>query len=264
MKIVMKAEQFIATAKKAAEECKTLYVMGCFGAPMNAKNKARYKNNNDYNRNPVRQKMIDAATADTFGFDCIGLIKGILWGWNADKNKVYGGADYGSNTVPDINEDSLIKACSDVSNNFKDIVPGEMLYMKGHAGIYIGDGLAAECTPKWQNKVQITAVGNIGTKAGYNSRKWTKHGKLPWIEYAKEPEPQPTPTPTPTPTPKRPEDTKMRLIKYGSKGDAVKLWQEILVINNIKVGDPPRVVSVDGDFGQNTKSATLIFQKQVI
>ena len=42
----------------------------------------------------------------------------------------------------------------------------------------------------------------------------------------------------------------------------MKLWQEIMVLNNIKVGDPPRVLSVDGDFGQLTKSATLIFQKQ--
>lgn len=262
MAIVMRAEKFIEMAKKAANECKTLYVMGCFGAPMNAKNKTRYKNNNDYNRNPVRQKMIDAATDDTFGFDCIGLIKGILWGWNADKSKIYGGAQYNSNGVPDTSEDGLIKSCSDVSNDFTKIIPGEMLYMKGHAGIYIGDGLAIECTPKWQNKVQITAVSNIGTKKGYNSRKWTKHGKLPYVDYKTEPQPTPTPTPTPTPS-GRPEDVKMRLIKTGSKGDAVKLWQEIMVLNNIKVGDPPRVLSVDGDFGQLTKSATLIFQKQV-
>ena len=31
--------------------------------------------------------------------------------------------------------------------------------------------------------MQITAVGNIGQKAGYNVRQWSKHGKLPWIEY---------------------------------------------------------------------------------
>ena len=72
---------------------------------------------------------------------------------------------------------------------------------------------------------------------------------------------KPTPTPTPQPT-TRPEDTKMRTLKVGSKGDAVKLWQEIMVLNNIKVGDPAKVVSVDGDFGQQTKAATLIFQKQ--
>jgi len=31
--------------------------------------------------------------------------------------------------------------------------------------------------------VQITAVKNMGTKSGYNARTWTKHGKLPYIEY---------------------------------------------------------------------------------
>ena len=34
-----------------------------------------------------------------------------------------------------------------------------------------------------ENKVQITAVGNIGSKAGYNTRRWTKHGKLPYVDY---------------------------------------------------------------------------------
>lgn len=63
------------------------------------------------------------------------------------------------------------------------MVIGEAVWMSGHIGIYIGDGLAVECTPKWENKVQITAVGNIGSKAGYNTRTWTKHGKLPYVDY---------------------------------------------------------------------------------
>lgn len=37
--------------------------------------------------------------------------------------------------------------------------------------------------PVFDNKVQITAVKNIGEKEGYNSRKWDKHGKLPYITY---------------------------------------------------------------------------------
>lgn len=41
-----------------------------------------------------------------------------------------------------------------------------------------------ECTPAWYDKVQITAVANIGSKSGYNSRTWTKHGKLPWVDYS--------------------------------------------------------------------------------
>nr|WP_325304864.1 hypothetical protein [uncultured Oscillibacter sp.] len=36
-----------------------------------------------------------------------------------------------------------------------------------------------ECAPKWRNKVQVTAASNIGTKAGYNARRWTKWGKSP-------------------------------------------------------------------------------------
>lgn len=260
MAYVMTAEKFIEMAKLAAG-CKTLYIKGCFGAPMNAKNKERYSNNCEYNRK--RKDMIMAATADTFGFDCVNLLKGILWGWNADKNKGYGGAAYKANGVPDIGENAMIKECSDVSSDFSNIVPGEMLWKDGHAGMYIGDGFAIECTPSWKNGAQQTAVGNIGKKSGYNTRNWTKHGKLPWIDYSSVmPKPTPSPAPTPTPQPERPEDTKMRTLKVGSKGDAVKLWQEIMVLNNIKVGDPAKVVSVDGDFGQQTKAATLTFQKQ--
>lgn len=180
---VMTNIEFVEKAKKIANEYKTLYVMGCFGAPMNARNKTRYCNNNAYNRQPARTKMIKNATADTFGFDCVCLIKALLWGWCGDKNKTYGGATYCSNGVPDIGADTMIKVCSDVSSNFNDIVAGEVVWLQGHIGIYIGDGLAVECTPAWQNRVQITAVSNIGKKVGYNHRKWTKHGKLPYIDY---------------------------------------------------------------------------------
>lgn len=183
---MMKSTDFIAKLKEIATKHKTLYVMGCFGAPMTAANKKRYTNNHTYNKQAARTKMINAASADTFGFDCVCLIKGVLWGWNGDTSKVYGGAGYAINGVPDIGADTMITKCSGVSTDFSNIVPGEAVWMPGHIGVYIGDGLAVECTPKWDNKVQITAVANIGTKAGYNPRKWTKHGKLPYIEYVTE------------------------------------------------------------------------------
>ncbi|MCD7711754.1 MAG: LysM peptidoglycan-binding domain-containing protein, partial [Firmicutes bacterium] len=50
-------------------------------------------------------------------------------------------------------------------------------------GVYVGDGLAVECTTAWDGGVQVTAVRNIGSVSGYNSRAWTKHGKLPYVEY---------------------------------------------------------------------------------
>lgn len=120
-----------------------------------------------------------------FMFDCVGLIKGILWGWNGS-NKIYGGAGYACNGVPDVNTEGMLAKCKNVSTNFSNVEVEEYLWMSGHCAIYIGDGLCVECTPIWKNGVQITAVANIGKKSGYNSRTWTKHGKLPYITYEKE------------------------------------------------------------------------------
>lgn len=210
----MPVATFIKKAKDAALNHKTLYVMGCFGAPMTAANKARYTQNNKYNRRPERTAMINAATDDTFGFDCVCLIKGLLWGWNADKTKTYGGASYASNGVPDYGADTMINVCTGVSTDFSKIEPGEAVWKSGHIGIYIGDGLAVECTPSWKNKVQITAVANIGKKSGYTSRTWTKHGKLPYVDY----------TPVAAPTPKKHPFTDVKTGSYYA--DAVQwAWE---------------------------------------
>lgn len=181
---MMKASELVSKALSIAKNRKTLYVMGCFGAPMTAANKKRYTTNHSYNKAAARVKMINAASADTFGFDCVCLIKGILWGWNGDQNKTYGGAVYASNGVPDIGADQMITKCPDASTTgWASMEPGEVVWTTGHIGIYIGDGLAVECTPKWKNCVQITAVANIGSKGGYNARTWKKHGHIPYVEY---------------------------------------------------------------------------------
>lgn len=177
----MTNKELAAKVKDIALHYKTLYVNGCFGAPLTASNKQRYCNNNDYNRDPRRQKMIKAASADTFGFDCVCLIKGVLWGWKGDKSKPYGGAKYASKGVPDINADAMIQKCTGISTNFSKIEIGEALWSPGHIGVYIGEGLAAECTPRWKNCVQITACNC--DKPGYNRRNWSKHGKLPYVKY---------------------------------------------------------------------------------
>lgn len=175
------AAQLAAKASLVAKNYKTLYVMGCFGAPMNAANKARYCTNHSYNKAADRTAMIQATSADTFGFDCVCLIKGLLWGWKGDTGKTYGGATYAANNVPDIGADSMIKVCSDISTDFSAVEVGEAVWCEGHIGIYIGNGLAVECTPRWKNCVQITAC-NCDV-AGYNRRNWTKHGKLPYVTY---------------------------------------------------------------------------------
>lgn len=177
----MNNKEFVAKIVDIAKNYKTLYVMGCFGSPMTEANKVRYCNNHSYNKQPARQSMIKSADTDTFGFDCVNLIKGVLWGWNGDKTKTYGGAKYVVNNVPDVSADGMIALCNDLSTDFNKIAIGEAVWCKGHIGVYIGNGLAVECTPSWDNCVQITACNC--SKNGYNRRNWTKHGKLPYITY---------------------------------------------------------------------------------
>ena len=181
----MTVNEFLDKIKKLPS-CKTLYVMGGWGQPLTASNKNRLITGHAYNQNADRKALISAASADTFAFDCVCMIKAILWGFNFDTSKVNGGATYASNGVPDINADQMIEKCSGVSTSFKNIEQGEVVWKPGHIGVYIGDGLAVECTPAWKDRVQVTAVENIGKKSGYDSRTWTTHGKLPYVDYTKE------------------------------------------------------------------------------
>ena len=198
---VMSANDFIAKARDVAVNYKTLYVYGCFGSPMNDTNKYRYTHNYEYNEQPARKNKILNASYDTFGFDCVNLIKGLLWGWNGNLNATYGGAVYGSNGVPDTNANGMFNDyCTGKTTNFNNIVPGEFVWMDGHIGVYIGDNLVVECTPIWNDGVQITGLGNKGGKSGYATRTWTKHGKSKFLDY-NQPAPEPTP-PAPTPSDK--------------------------------------------------------------
>lgn len=180
----MKASVFVETAKKIATDYKTLYVMGCIGSPLTKAAKKRAIASYSYNRKPIREYIINQASADTFGFDCVCLIKSILWGWNGDLKAEYGGAVYESNGVPDEGATTFFEHCEDANSDFtKQLDVGELLWTTGHIGIYIGGGLAVECTPNWKDKVQITAVGNIGEQDGYPTRTWLRHGHTPYLEY---------------------------------------------------------------------------------
>ena len=266
--------EFVEILKSIATDYKTLYVLGCFGSPLNDANKERYSKNNSYNKKSARTKKINAASAETFGFDCSNLIKGVLWDWNGDESKSYGGAKYGSNNVPDINADTMISKCSNVSTDFSNIEVGEAVWIKGHIGIYIGDGLAVECIAKWADGVQITAVSNIGKKSGYNSRKWTKHGKLPYIEYiAEQVKPQEEkPSVTVLEWQKAAIADGFKLAsgadgKWGKECEAVakqaicKRRTTYKYKNLTKLVQKAVGVKVDGKFGKDTENAVIKWQK---
>lgn len=241
------AKELAATAEAVAKNHKTLYVMGCFGWPMTSSMKARAKKEQSYNRKTDRVAKIDAASAKTFGFDCVNLIKALLWGWSGDASKNYGGATYRSNNVPDINDSQMIKVCSGVSADFSNIQVGEVVWMEGHIGIYIGNGLAVEATPSWKDGVQITAVHNIGKKTGYNGRFWTKHGKLPYVTYESTKESKEEST----------VNIELNVLKKGAKGEQVKALQALLIGYGHSCGSS----GVDGSFGSATDKAVRAFQK---
>lgn len=242
----MDSIEFAKRIENAAINYKTLYVMGCFGAPMTSANKSRYCTNHSYNKQATRTKMIKSASSNTFGFDCVGLIKAVLWGWTGEANKNYGGATYASNNVPDINADTMISKCSGVSTNFSTIQVGEVVWMKGHIGVYIGNGLAVECTPSWKNGVQITSCNC--TKSGYNRRNWTKHGKLPYVKYV---------TSTPVSESKTNAGFNLPALRKGSKGSTVKSLQILLIGYDYSCGS----YGADGDFGNGTLNAVKKYQK---
>ena len=205
--------------------------MGCFGAPLTSANKIRYTNNHEYNRKSTRSAMIKTASADTFGFDCVGLIKGVLWGWDGNTDRIYGGAEYASHGVPDINADTMISKCSTVSTDFSTIEIGEAVWIPGHIGVYIGGGKVVECSPQWRNGVQITS-----------KRKWQKHGKLPYITYSTEKE----------------EDVvsvELSVLKVNSRGEQVKALQRILIGCGYDL-------KADGVFGTITDRHVRAFQRK--
>lgn len=129
-------------------------------------------------------------------FDCVVSIKSVLWGWHEDKNAAHGGADYGSNGVPDFTCNGGLDYCTDVSTDFSNLVPGEYLCMKGtnynHSGIYLGNGEVFDCTCAWN--VDSAVISNIDNKGNRSRRgvgclRWTYHGKLKWIDYSDQPKP---------------------------------------------------------------------------
>ena len=185
----MKVDEFISQLEKAAS-CSTLYVMGCFGWPMTENNKARCIKEEKYNQRPERKQMIEAADVNVFGFDCVNLIKGILWGWDGVMSLTYGGAKYKSNNVPDLGADSFFNLCPQKYTDFSGIKKGAAVWMHGHIGVYIGQGRVIECSPRWKNCVQYTNLGNIGNKTG-NWRNWSAWGLIPFVDYdeAKKEEP---------------------------------------------------------------------------
>jgi len=195
MAILMTAKEFIDKVKEV-QKTNTVYMWGTYGQVLTDKlitDKAKqYPSKNTAARVARHKQLVGKGYS---AWDCVGLIKGILWGWVKGKSPKYRGSE-----VPDVGSDSMYKNyTTHQSTDFKDILPGEVVWITGHIGVYIGDGLVIEATSRatggFTDNVLISALGNHGAVKGYPTRSWTHHGRLKWIDYAEQPKPEPVPKP---------------------------------------------------------------------
>lgn len=100
-------------------------------------------------------------------FDCVGLIKGYIWENN-------GKISY--NPKQDKSADGMFAACKE-RGSIKTIpdIPGILVFMPGHVGVYIGNGEVIEA--------RGFAYGVVKTKLA--NRGWKNWGKCPYINYVK-------------------------------------------------------------------------------
>lgn len=230
----MTNKEFAQKARETAAR-KTYYIKGGFGLVLNASGKKRAIK--AYKWNADRADKINALDPATFGFDCCGLVKGIIWGFDGNLKKTYGGAEYEANGLKDLNEKGLFNLCQNITDDLNNLTEGDFLYMPGHCGIYLGDGYVCESTPAGSNGVQITSI---------NKKKWKAAGELPFIYY------------TETTPINNPKDNNFVIpgyyLKVGSRGMSVYNLQKCLNALGSQL-------ECDGVFGPLTRQALINFQK---
>ncbi|MEE1137798.1 MAG: hypothetical protein U0M02_04895 [Acutalibacteraceae bacterium] len=99
--------------------------------------------------------------------DCVGLIKGCLWSDSVNSTPVY-------NASQDVSANSMLKKCKQRGRMYTmPEIPGILVFMPGHVGVYCGDGKVIEA--------RGFHYGVVETKL--EERPWENWGKCPWIKY---------------------------------------------------------------------------------
>ena len=91
---------------------KTYYIKGGFGLVLNGAGKKRAIK--QYKYNEERADKINALDPATFGLDCCGLVKGVIWNFDGNLKKTYGGAEYEANGLDDLNEKGIFNICKNL------------------------------------------------------------------------------------------------------------------------------------------------------
>lgn len=185
--------------------------------------KRQYPGNYKFTYNP--------ATASVKVHDCVGLIKAYLWCDSpTDTTPKY-------NAAQDVSANGMYNACK-TKGAIKTIpeVPGVLVFMSGHVGVYIGNGEVIEA--------RGYSYGVVKTKLA--ARAWRNWGYCPYITYEVE-EKKPANTIT----------VELPVLKKGMKIAEVKTLQRLL----LALGYSMNGYGADGSFGGATDKALRQFQK---
>jgi len=236
----MTSTEFANKLIDIAKNQKTIYVLGGYGQKMTAFYKRYFKMM--YSRNRESETIsngIDQADSNTSGYDCNCLVK----------STINGNKGYTTKPCADVNIQTMLTNCTDVSTDMDNIEIGEYLvyYDYSHCGVYVGifDGhrMAVECTSRWDNGVQMIDIDREERKG-----MWKYHGKLSrYMDY-----------------PKANAEVD-ELKKYGDAFLNAKLGQQtayIKAIQNVLVSKGYTYVSPVGYFGEDTQRAVKDLQSK--
>ena len=161
--------------------------------------------------------------------DCVGLIKGYLWSETPETPPKY-------NASQDVSANGMRNVCREKGDiaAMPDL-PGVLVFMDGHVGVYIGNGEVIEARGH--------AYGVVKTKL--SSRPWKWWGKHPAIAYG-----QAGKTVT----------VSVRQVRRGDRNLPAVFTLQRLLSSLGYLGSDSRPLAVDGSFGPATDCAVRAFQ----
>lgn len=146
---------------------KTAYMWGGLMQPITANLIKIKANQYPKHYTPSRKRYLSSLIGLGYGCDCVGLIKSY---WFGGINSPY------YDNKKDVNTTGLYNlAPAKGKINAMPEIPGLIVYMSGHVGVYIGNGKVIECT---QGR-----YGDGVVETNLRGRGWTHWLKCPYIDY---------------------------------------------------------------------------------